>query len=739
MSDLKRRLAKMSPSKRREALESLPTYLAEASEGERLHSLLTNFDFIDAKISALAPQLLIADYDLALKSELLASDGGLQRKAGCLKLIQDALRLSAHILAQDKTQLAGQLLGRLLSFEVPEIQGILEQAKQWKAAAWLRTITPTLTPPGEQLLRTLRGHTERVTAVAVTSDGKQVISGSADNTLKVWNLETGEELFTLRGHTLPITSVAVTPDGKLAISGSWGKTLKVWDLEARKELFTLIGHTCMVTAIAVTPDGKRVISGSLDKTLKVWDLEARKEVSTLTLKVHNRMGLLKLIRTILNPQVPFLFKFVWLFFTFLRVGWVNALVVTPDGKQVILALGGFFCLFSDSNLKVLNLEKAEEVFTLKGHTGWVTTLAGIPNSKWVISDSWDKTLKVWNLGTGEELYSLDLKGHSTLVKAVAVAPDGNRMISGSWDKTLKIWNLKLEKELFHRASHAAGVNTVAVIPDGKRVISGSGDNSLKIWNWETGEEILTLKVNCFPTRITALAVTFDGQQVIAGLSDKTIRVWNWQTGEEVLTIKGLASNVKALAITPDSQQVIAGLSDKTIKAWNWQTGEEILTLKGHAARVDSLAITSDGQQVISGSWDNTIKVWDISKRKELFTLTGHTKRVNAVAVTSDGKWSISASQDKTIKVWDLEKRKEHLTLTGHTERVTAVAVTSDSKRVISSSWDNTLKVWDLSSGEMIASFSSEGALLCCAVAPDRVTFVAGEISGQVYFLRLEGV
>ena len=437
MSDLKRRLAKMPPSKRREALESLPTYLAEASEGERLHSLLTNFDFIDAKISAVAPQPLIADYDLALKSELLASDGGLQRKADCLKLIQDALRLSAHILAQDKTQLAGQLLGRLLSFEVPEIQGILEQAKQWKAAPWLRPLTPTLTPPSEQLLRTLTGHTRPVTSVAVTSDGKRVISGSADNTLKVWNLETGEELFTLRGHTLPITSVAVTPDGKLAISGSWGKTLKVWDLEARKELFTLIGHTCMVTAISVTPDGKRVISGSLDKTLKVWDLEARKEVSTLTLKVYNWTGLLKLIRTILNPQVPFLFKFVLLFFTFLRVGWV---------------------------------------------------------------------------------------------KAVAVTPDGNQMISGSWDKTIKVWNLKLEKELFHRAGHAAGVNTVAVIPDGKQVISGSGDNTLKIWNWETGEEILTLKVNCFPTRITALAVTINGQQVIAGLSDKTIRAWNWQTG-----------------------------------------------------------------------------------------------------------------------------------------------------------------------------------------------------------------
>jgi WD40 repeat protein len=737
MSSLSKRLAQMPPDQRRSTLQDLPTHLAKALQAEKLHHLLTNFHFMKAKVSALGVQPLIEDYDLVLNPDLLTSEEGVKLNVDNLKLIQDALRLSAHVLEQDKTQLAGQLFGRLLSYEAPEIKAVLEQAKHWKAAPWLRPLTPTLTPPGEQLLRTLTGHTRPVTSVAVTPDGKRVISGSWDNTLKVWDLETGEELFTLRGHTFPVTSVAVTPDGKLAISGSWDKTLRVWDLEAKKELFTLRGHTLLVTAIAVTPDGKRVISGSLDKTLRVWDLEARKELFNITLKVPNQMGLLKLICTLI--KIPFLGKVVWLIFTFLRLGWVNALLVTPDGKQVLLALGGFFCLFRNSNLKVWDLEKGEAVFPLKGHTDWVTMLAAIPNSKWVISDSWEKTLKVLNLEPGQELFSLKFTAYSTWVKAVAVTPDGNRMISGSWDKTLKIWNLKLEKEIFHRAGHAAGVNTVAVIPDGKRVISGSVDNTLKVWNLETGEEIVSLKVKCFPTRITAFAVTLNGQQVIAGLSDKTIRVWNWQTGEEVLTIKGFASNVKALAITPDSQQVIAGLSDKTIKAWNWQTGEEILTLKGHAARVDSLAITSDGQQVISGSWDNTIKVWDISKRKELFTLTGHTKRVNVVAVTSDGKWIISASKDKTLKVWDLEKRKEHLTLTGHTERVTAVAVTSDSKRVISSSWDTTLKVWDLSSGEVIASFTGERALECCAVAPDGVTIIAGEASGRVHFLQLEGV
>jgi len=187
MSDLKRRLANMSPSKRREALQSLPRYLAEASEAQRLQSLLSNFEFIDAKVSALGPQPLIEDYDLAFTSDILNSEDWVKNKSDNLRRIQGALRLSAHILEQDKTQLAGQLLGRLLSYKAPEIQVMLEQAKQWKAAPWFRPVTPSLAQPSERLLRTLVGHTGGVNAVAVFPDGLQAVSASDDGTLKVWD------------------------------------------------------------------------------------------------------------------------------------------------------------------------------------------------------------------------------------------------------------------------------------------------------------------------------------------------------------------------------------------------------------------------------------------------------------------------------------------------------------------------------------------------------------------------
>jgi WD40 repeat protein len=283
------------------------------------------FWFYGGEVKFVGVQPLIEDYDLARNADVLLSEG----QTESLRLIQGGIRKSAHVLEKDKMQLAGQLWGRLLDFEVPEIQGLLEKAKQSKNSLWLRPLRANLERPGEGCLRTLIGHTSLVFAVAIAPDGLTAISASLDNTLKIWDTETGREVRTLTGHSDMVNAVAIAPDGKTAISASWDKTLKIWDTETGTEVRTLTGHTDWVTAVDLAPDGKTAISASRDKTLKIWDTETGTEVRTLT--GHTTL--------------------------------VNAVDLAPDGKTAISAS-------RDNTLKIWDLLSGKEIASFSGDSSF---------------------------------------------------------------------------------------------------------------------------------------------------------------------------------------------------------------------------------------------------------------------------------------------------------------------------------------------------------------------------------
>ena len=371
----------------------LAYHLVEAGRDEELRRLLLDFDWVQAKLAATDANSLIADYDF------LPDDSD-------LRLVQGAIRLSAHVLARDMTQLAGQLLGRMLSFREPGIQSMIERARGWNGGRWLCPLTTSLTPPGGPLIRILEGPAGFVMAVAVTPDGRHAISGSLDSSLMVWDVESGKELQTLVGHTSWVSAVAVTPDGKNVISGSADKTIRVWDIESGEEIQTLVGHTGEVRAVAVTPDGKHAITSSNDETIRVWDIYSGEELRTL--EGH--------------------------------AGGVSAVAVTPDGKNVISGS-------SDNTLMVWDVESGEELRILEGHVSPVSAVAVTPDGKNVISGSLDCTLVVWDVESGEELRRLE--GHTRGVTAVAVTPDGSRAISESNDETLKVLDIDSGRNCKH--------------------------------------------------------------------------------------------------------------------------------------------------------------------------------------------------------------------------------------------------------------------------------------------------
>ena len=301
------------------------------------------------------------------------------------------------------------------------------------------------------------------------------------------------------------------------------------------------------------------------------------------------------------------------------------------------------------------LENVSIVHTITGHSGYVTSVAISPDGQTLVSGSNDKTIKIWQLSTGQELRTLT--GHSGWISSLAISPDGQTLVSGSWDKTIKIWQLSTGQELRTLTGHSAHVGSVAISPDGQTLVSGSGDNTIKIWELSTGRELRTLTGH--PGYVNSVAISPDGQKLVSGSSsgswDNTIKIWELSTGQELRT--GDSDYVTSVAISPDGQTLVSGYWDKMIKIWELSTGRELRTLTGHSASVSSLAISPDGQTLVSGSGSDeggTIKIWQLSTGQLLCTLTGHSGYVTSVAISPDGQTLVSGSYDHTIKIWRVE-------------------------------------------------------------------------------------
>ncbi|MDH6062099.1 hypothetical protein NWP17_16935, partial [Chrysosporum bergii ANA360D] len=254
-------------------------------------------------------------------------------------------------------------------------------------------------PSIAELLHTLSGHSNPVLSVAYSPDGQTLASGSRDNTIKIWNVKTGQPLHTLSGHSSWVHSVAYSSDGQTLASGSDDNTIKIWNVKTGQLLHTLSGHSSLVLSVAYSPDGQTLASGSYDKTIKIWNVNTGQLLQTLS--GHYNL--------------------------------VLSVAYSPDGQTLASGSG-------DSTIKIWNVRTGQLLHTLSGHSSWVYSVAYSSDGQTLASGSGDKTIKIWNVRTGQLLHTLS--GHSDGVLSVAYSPDSQTLASGSGDNTIKIWNVK---------------------------------------------------------------------------------------------------------------------------------------------------------------------------------------------------------------------------------------------------------------------------------------------------------
>ncbi|MBH8565372.1 serine/threonine protein kinase [Nostoc sp. CENA67] len=319
---------------------------------------------------------------------------------------------------------------------------------------------------------------------------------------------------------------------------------------------------------------------------------------------------------------------------------------------VLLALGGTWYLQYIPQLITKSSKSSYQPKTLKGHASDVNSVAFSPDGKTLASGSDDKTIKLWNPVTGQEIHTL--KGHFEWIWTVAFSPDGKILASGSKDKTIKLWNPTTAEEIRTLKGHTEGITAVAFSPDSKTLASSSLDKTIKLWDLATGKQIRTLEGHSQP--VAAVAFSPDGKTLATGSWDKTIKLWDLATGKQIRTLEGHTKLVLCVAFSPDGKTLASGSKDKTIKLWNLATGETIRTLKQHSDKVNSVAYSKTLNNVIlaSGSNDNTIKLWNPTTGQEIRTLKQDSGYIYSLAISPDAQTLASGgSADNIIKIWPL--------------------------------------------------------------------------------------
>jgi WD40 repeat protein/beta-lactamase regulating signal transducer with metallopeptidase domain len=562
-----------------------------------------------------------------------------------------------------------------------------------------------------------------VTTVAFAPDGKTLASGGWDETIRLWDVNTGKELRRLEGHASGmVASVHFSPDGKyLASRGGndgavflwdvqtgqiafktpkvqrinpWrfnrdtplafspdGKTLFVGDAKAIQLLAVPTGQVIrkldahlVCTSLAVAADGKTLATAGVDgpdkHSLRLWDLGANKELRRCALPKD-------------EPPI--------------------SLAFSPDG-------GNLAAVVEEDDMHIFDVATGKPLHRLPQY--WASRVAYAPDGKTLASVR-GATIRLWDPATGKER-ALEFEGHQSGVTSVALSADGKLAASGG--ENIRLWDPVSGKPT--RTIATAG-SSIALSPDGKTLASVGRGRDVHIWDVAGGQEKGPLKGH--QHYVKGVAFSPDGKYLASGDAQAVIRIWDVANSKElhVIDMKSGAENL-SFAFSPDGKTLACA------GAWN----DSSFLAKGAAFKIQGIEMTrKEGYFVL---------LWDTTTGKEVRRFGGLQDKIKSVAFSPDGKKLAAASRDGRICLWDVSSGNELLFIAAHPNHTDAsfspspcVAFSPDGKKLASASTDRTIRIWDAATAKELGSFQAEGGLYTMAFTADGKALATGGADATV--------
>jgi WD40 repeat protein len=478
-----------------------------------------------------------------------------------------------------------------------------------------RSLRVWSTTTGRQLSEYF-SHEGAVISVTISRDGKRAVTGGADNCATHWDLEKGEEIcFVSTRH--PVRDIALLADGNRCLFAT-AKVDFLWDMRDAQRWTGPSGPGDAFVTAAILPGDRFVLTGYEDGLLEGILIPVRPHMFTETgerpvfsMKIHE--GAVRRIRLSPNAQTALtcgadgLAK-LWHVkqpITEIKVyrghtSHVRRLAMAPDGKH-------FASCGWDNKTLVWDIQTAKVIATLvgPGHKN-VNAAAFSDDNHLVTVGGHDHAVRYWDILKARELWHRE--DHPDHIDYVAVSRDGKQALTSSKDKTIRTWDLATGNP-GRTLGHTTAITSATYTPDGKSILSASGGSggSLILWNAQTGKEIRRIEGGADEAIISA-----DGRTIVAtGAKNTTACLWEFSTGKKIQTFEGHSGAVVGVDISPDGKRVATASSDHTARVWDAETGKELHRFAGHTGLVWSVRFTLDGKNLLSCGEDQTIRLWPI--------------------------------------------------------------------------------------------------------------------------------